>query len=77
MDLILDLRFFQPLMIMFVFLEMYVLIMTPRPRIDLLLCGLPRTSEGGSRAGRYHFHAPNGESSSEKLWSVLHWDSGH
>lgn len=48
-------------MIMFVFLEMHVLIRTALPHIDLRLCGLPRTTPGGSRAGRYHFHAPDGE----------------
>lgn len=59
---------------MFVFSEMYVLIITPLPHIDPVLCGLAKTTLRGKQGRGNHFHAPHGGSSPEKLRSLPHWE---
>ena len=49
-----------PLVIIFVFLEMYMFVIISLLHIGLMLGGLPRTTLR-RREGRYGFHAPEGE----------------
>lgn len=62
---------------MFVFLEMYVLIITPLPHIDPVLCSLAKATLRGEAGQEEPFPRSTWKSSPEKLQSLPHWESGH